>query len=102
MRKRGISFDESCARPCVFRLVECGGPTASGLDGYICENCAEFVLAQAEGIAGAASPSCGYCGQSPGYSVPGKAAVCGRCASAALQAARCWYRHLDSDRMVPP
>lgn len=27
-----------------------GGPTASGLDGYVCEKCAEFLVAQTKGL----------------------------------------------------
>ena len=88
--RRAISFEESCARPCALSLTVCGGPTASGLDGYACENCLEFVLKQCESGA-VARACCEYCGSSPAYVGLRGRPVCRSCAMQALQTARSWY-----------
>jgi hypothetical protein len=95
MERRQITFEESCARACGLRLVECGGPTASGLDGYVCEKCAEFLVAQTNDAARLAALPCGYCGQFPSYAAARGVPICNACAVSALTAAKYWYSRRD-------
>jgi hypothetical protein len=92
MERRRVTFEESCARVCALRLVECGGPTASGLDGYVCEKCAEFLVAQTSDSARLAAVPCGYCGRFPTYTAARGQPICGHCAAGGLAAARDWYQ----------
>src|SRR5450631_2180537 len=91
MERHAISFDESCSRPCALRIVECGGPTAHGLDGHVCERCLESVVASASNQALLKPERCAYCGSSPAFTPIRTSPVCLKCALKALSAARSWY-----------
>jgi hypothetical protein len=91
MNRRRITFNESCARECVLKLVKCGGPTAHGLEGYICENCASFLVAQFEVSSGLSNQRCSYCGGQPTHKTTGQFRVCQSCAAKALKTAKWWY-----------
>ena len=90
MRRR-ISFEESCARECALQLTGCGGPTVHGVDGYACENCLAFIVAQFERGENLGMERCGYCGSSPTYAGVRGVPVCGSCSRRALDTARWWY-----------
>ena len=98
MERRKITFEESCERPCALRLVECAGPTADGLDGYVCEKCAEFLLVNANDPTQLGQVPCGYCGKKPTYTPSRGFPICGVCAFNALETTRSWYSHLLPER----
>jgi hypothetical protein len=94
MKRRAISFRESCERPCSLRLSSCGGPTASGLEGYACENCLSFIVQQFDLGLATGAERCGYCGSDPTYVGIRGVPLCGPCAQDGLQTARSWYRKM--------
>ncbi len=83
------------ARPCSLRLTACGGPTASGLDGYACENCLAYVVRQFAEGGGHGEQRCGYCGCGPTYVGVRGAPICESCARQGLTAAQHWYTLRD-------
>ncbi len=91
MTRRRLSFEESCRRPCALRLTECGGPTASGLDGHACENCLAYIVSQFGMNQGLRDERCGYCGGRPAYVGDRGAPMCETCAKSVLKATRSWY-----------
>lgn len=91
MDRRPISFDESCARECCYRITPCCGPTVHGLRGHVCEGCLEGVVSRlAEEIASDVH-RCSYCGSSPAWANQLPEAICRVCAITALETARAWY-----------
>ena len=95
MKRRQISFDESCGRPCALRLTQCGGPTASGLDGYVCENCLTYIDEKFESGKATGNEPCRYCSETPTYTGVQGGAICGPCTKKSLDAAKYWYELRD-------
>jgi hypothetical protein len=93
MERRKLTFEESCSRSCAIKLTTCGGPTASGLEGYICENCALFLVTQFKSGFGRLTKSCSYCGNQPTIKTTSRYNVCHSCAVKALETTRWWYEH---------
>ena len=91
MDRRQVTFKEACARSCAIKLTECGGPTVSGLEGYICENCAAFLVTQIESGIGLSNQPCSYCGSQPTHKTIGQIFVCQACSMKALETAKRWY-----------
>src|SRR5690606_12257705 len=92
MKRDRLTFEGACNRECGLRFVNCGGPTASGLDGYACENCLEHLVSETETSDGSVSERCSYCGKNPAYKSTDQYWVCRSCALRALAAARDWYK----------
>ena len=86
-----LTFDESVGRPCALRFTDCGGPTASGLDGYACENCLEFVVSRFKADQIESEQLCGYCGGGVAFAGERGQPLCLGCAQKGLEAARRWY-----------
>jgi len=86
-----LTFDESLGRPCALRFTDCGGPTASGLDGYVCENCLAFVVSRLNGDQIEGEQHCGYCGGGAAFAGVRGQPLCLDCAQRAPEAARSWY-----------
>lgn len=91
MEKKPISFDESCARECAIKRVQCGGPTASGLEGYICENCASSLVLMTQSNKNMNELSCSYCGNHPSIATTRGFRICLSCATKGLETVRNWY-----------
>ncbi|HYW77537.1 MAG TPA: hypothetical protein VFA48_13120, partial [Gammaproteobacteria bacterium] len=80
MNRRRLTIEDAISRECALQLTDCGGPTASGLEGYICENCAEYLLTQIKEGIGLGSDPCSYCGSVPTYNTISQFCVCQSCA----------------------
>lgn len=91
MTKTAITFDQACARPCALQVApSCGGPTLSGVDGYVCENCS-VKLVELSARAATDDARCGYCGTIPAFRPARGEAICNRCAVNGLSQVRTWY-----------
>ena len=90
MKRRQISYKESCERECAHKLVPCGGPTVHGLEGYICKNCATFLAEQIASGNNLSNEPCSYCGKEPSYNTVGNYYVCQACAHNAKQMVCSW------------
>ena len=99
-----LTFDESVDRPCAVRFTDCGGPTASGLDGYACENWLAFVVGRFETHVVEGEQPCGYCRGGVAFAGDRGQPLCRACAEKGLDAARRWYasRSEARDLQDPP
>jgi hypothetical protein len=91
MEQRTLTFKESALRKCSLRLTNCCGPTAHGLDGYVCENCLAYIAAQFAAGQSLSELTCGYCGKTPTFAGVRGIPICESCAQKGLRATRSWY-----------
>ena len=85
------AFEELCARECAIKRVQCGGPRASGLEGYICENCVASLVAATQSKKNMTELPCSYCGNKPSLKTIDDFTVCKPCAAKGLETVKSMY-----------